>query len=127
MFFKFIREAQMSALSFPSGLQLSKNMILFCSKTLLKPLLHLGFKGLLHRHFFPVRINKNKKKPSSDKLTHLLTLRNSTSSINVCCKATECSIQCFVSCISPNHSMDLSHTVFPSGSQHIHLTLSSGT
>lgn len=49
----------MSALSFPSGLQLSKNMILFCSKTLL----HLGFKGLLHRHFFPVRIKKKKKSP----------------------------------------------------------------
>lgn len=61
----------MSALSFPSGLQLSKNMILFCSKTLLKPLLHLGFNGLLHRHFFPVRINKKKTKnpPQTNSLT----------------------------------------------------------
>lgn len=43
----------------------------------------------------------------------MLSLWNSTSSISVCWKATECSIQCSVSCIFPDHSMDLSHTVFP--------------
>lgn len=69
MFFKFIREAEMSTLSFPSGLQLSKNVILFCSKTPLKPLLHLGFRGLLHRIFFPVRINKKRNPPQTNSLT----------------------------------------------------------